>query len=139
MNQIVRDVMRTPAKTLNSTDTVIQAANLMRDNDIGDVIVLDNNHLAGILTDRDIVVRALAEGRDATRTTVGEICSRVLTTIAPEDSVGQAVRLMRDKALRRLPVEHEGRVLGIVTLGDIAVARDHKSALAEISAAPPNV
>jgi len=71
--------------------------------------------------------------------TLGEICSRELTTIPPTASVGDAVRLIRDKAIRRLPVvEEDGEVVGIVSLGDIAVARDRKSALGDISAAPPN-
>ena len=109
------------------------------DNDIGDVVVLDNGRLFGIVTDRDIVVRALAAGCDPNRTSVGEICSRALVTLAPEDSTGQAVRVMRERAIRRLPIEDGGRVVGIVTLGDVGVAADRRSALADISAAPPNV
>jgi len=118
----------------------MEAAQLMRGNDIGDVIVLEGDRLCGILTDRDIVVRALAEGADPERATVGDICSRELTTIEPSASVGQAVRLMREKAIRRLPVTDEsGHVIGIVSIGDVAVERDRRSALADISAAPPNV
>jgi CBS domain-containing protein len=71
---------------------------------------------------------------------VGEICSRDLTTIEPTASVEQAVRLMREKALRRLPVvDKSGDVVGIVSIGDVAVERDPRSALADISAAPPNL
>ena len=84
--------------------------------------------------------RALAEGADPNTTAVGDICSRELTTLKPTDSVGQAVRLMREKAVRRLPVvEDTGWVVGIVSIGDLAVDRDRRSALADISAAPPNV
>jgi len=117
----------------------MDAAQIMRGNDIGDVIVLEDDRLFGILTDRDIVVRALAEGADPETTPVGEICSRDLATIEPTASVGQAVRLMREKAIRRLPVvDRSGYVLGIVSIGDVAVERDRHSALADISAAPPN-
>jgi CBS domain-containing protein len=111
----------------------------MREHDIGDVVVLEDRRLGGILTDRDIVVRALAEGRDPEKTKVGDICSRDLTTVSPTDSVGYAVRLMRAKAIRRLPVVEEGQVVGIVSLGDMAIEKDRRSVLGEISAAPPNV
>jgi CBS domain-containing protein len=80
----------------------------------------------------------LAEGRDPARTTVGEICSRELTTLGPSDSVHDAVTIMRDKAIRRLPVVDGGRPVGIVSLGDLAVERDPESVLGGISAAPPN-
>ena len=139
MKQNIREVMTRNPKALTPNATIMEAACAMRDNDIGDVVVLDNGRLCGILTDRDIVVRALAAGCDPNRTSVGEICSRALVTLAPEDSTGQAVRVMREHAIRRLPVEDGGRVVGIVTLGDVAVDADRRSALADISAAPPNV
>ncbi len=94
--------------------------------------------IQGILTDRDIVVRALAEGRDPARTTVGEICSRELTTLCPDDAIGDAEKIMRDQAIRRLPVVEEGRPVGIVSLGDLAVEKNPESTLGGISAAPPN-
>jgi CBS domain-containing protein len=101
-------------------------------------VIVEKGQIQGILTDRDIVVRGLAEGRDPARTTVGEICSRELTVLSPTDSVGDAVKVMRDKAIRRLPVVEGGRPVGIVSLGDLAVERDPESALGGISAAPPN-
>jgi len=139
MKQNIGEVMTPNPKTLAQSATIMEAACAMRDNDIGDVVVLDNGRLCGILTDRDIVVRALAAGCDPNRTSVGEICSRALVTLAPEDSTGQAVRVMREHAIRRLPIEDRGRVVGIVSLGDVAVDADRRSALADISAAPPNV
>jgi CBS domain-containing protein len=140
MNQTVRDVMTPNPCVISPTASVLEAAQMMRGNDIGDVIVLEEERLFGILTDRDIVIRALAEGADPETTPVGSICSRELTTIEPEASVGQAVRLMRDKAIRRLPVvDDAGFVMGIVSIGDVAVERDRASALGDISAAPPNV
>ena len=84
------------------------------------------------------MVRVLAEGSDPATVRVGQVCSRELTTIPPTASVGDAVRLIREKAIRRLPVVEEGEVVGIVSMGDIAVARDRKSALGDVSAAPPN-
>jgi CBS domain-containing protein len=140
MNDNIRDVMTDTPCALNAAASVAVAARAMRENDIGDIIVLDGDRLFGILTDRDIVVRVLAEDKDPTTTAVGEICSRALTTVQSTDSVGSAVRLMREKALRRLPVvDDNGAVVGIVSLGDVAVERDRRSALADISAAPPNV
>ncbi len=139
MNQSIRDVMTPNPCAISPTTSVLEAAQIMRGNDIGDVIVLKDDRLFGILTDRDIVVRALAEGADPETTPVGEICSRELTTIEPSASVGEAVRLMRDKAIRRLPVvDNDGFVMGIVSIGDVAVERDRRSALGDISAAPPN-
>ncbi len=140
MDQSIRDVMTPNPCAIQASASVMEAAQLMRGNDIGDVIVLEGERLCGILTDRDIVVRALAEGMDPETATVGDICSRELTTIEPSASVGQAVRIMRDKAIRRLPVADEtSHVIGIVSIGDVAVERDRRSALADISAAPPNV
>ena len=139
MKVSIREVMTPNPKTVAQSATIMEAACAMRDNDIGDVVVVENGRLCGILTDRDIVVRALAGGCDPNRTSVGEICSRSLVTLAPDDTTGQAVRVMREHAIRRLPVEENGQVVGIVTLGDVALDADRRSALAEISAAPPNV
>jgi CBS domain-containing protein len=140
MNDNIRDVMTDSPCAVNVTASITVAARAMRENDIGDIIVLDGDRLYGILTDRDIVVRGLADDKDPRTTAVGEICSREVTTVEPTDSVGSAVRLMRERALRRLPVVDErGTVVGIVSLGDLAVERDPRSALADISAAPPNV
>jgi CBS domain-containing protein len=138
MAHYLRDIMTQKPLTLQTSDTITAAARTMRDGNIGDVVVLENGRIRGILTDRDIVVRALAEGMDPSRTTVGEICSKELTTLAPTDSVEQAVSIMRDRAIRRLPVVEEGHPVGIVSLGDLAVARDPDSVLGGISAAPPN-
>jgi len=138
-SQSVRDIMTPEPEALEATATVMHAAELMRERGIGDVVVLEDDRLYGILTDRDIVVRVLAERRDPGAVTVGEVCSRDLTTISPTASLADAVRLIREKAIRRLPVvADDGMVVGIVSLGDIAAARDRKSALGDISAAAPN-
>jgi CBS domain-containing protein len=139
MPQRLHDVMTPNPVALPGSASVHEAARTMRDQDIGDVIVVENHQVCGIVTDRDIVVRTVAEARDPAITTLADICSHVLTTVAPTDSVEQAVQLMREKAIRRLPVVEDGRPVGIVSLGDLAVERDPDSALGEISAAPPNV
>jgi len=133
------DAMTPNPRTVESTATLVDAARVMRENDIGDVIVLEADRLCGILTDRDIVIRGVAEGRDPAATRTGDVCSRDVETLRPTDSVAEAVTRMREMAIRRLPVVGEdGAVLGIVSLGDLAVRNDPDSALGEISAAPPN-
>jgi CBS domain-containing protein len=139
MGKEIRDVMTPSPKTMAATASAMDAARSMRENDIGDVIVLEDQRLLGILTDRDIVIRAVAQGRDPAKTSVRDICSRDIAVLSPTDSIAQAVGVMREKALRRLPVvEKDGRVIGIVSLGDLAVEQDRRSVLGEISAAPPN-
>jgi CBS domain-containing protein len=138
MAQNIRSVMTPNPNTLSKTATVAEAARAMRDANIGDIIVLDGERTCGILTDRDIVVRAVAEGRDLATTKVADICSQELITMSPTDSVEDAVRLMRDKAIRRLPVIEGGKPVGVVSIGDLAVSQDPHSALGHISAAPAN-
>ena len=124
---------------LPQTATVFDAAQKMRDASIGNVVVLNGQKVCGIVTDRDIVVRAIATDRDPRSTKLADICSRELTTLSPEDNVETAVRLMREHAVRRLPVVKDDRPVGILTLGDLAIEEDSESALADVSAAPPNV
>lgn len=134
----VRDVMSPSPCTLPPASSLQEAARLMRDHDIGPVIVVNaDGSLRGIVTDRDIVVRAVAEGREPT-TTLAEICSEELAVVSPDDDAEAAIRLMRERAVRRLPVVEDERPVGIVAIGDLAVTRDPGSTLAEISAAPPN-
>jgi CBS domain-containing protein len=127
--------------TMIESDSVLDAARMMREEDIGDVIVLDDTsaRVKGIATDRDVVVRAVAEGLDPAGTTLAAICTQELLTIAPNDPVDKAARFMRDRAVRRLPVvEEDGRPVGVVSIGDLAIELDRRSALAEISLAPAN-
>jgi CBS domain-containing protein len=138
MAQIVEEIMTTNPRTVNVDDTVLQAAQLMRDNDIGDVIVVDDGQVTGILTDRDVVVRALAEGRDPESTTVSEIATTGVQAIDPDASEDDALRTMREHDIRRLPVVKNGRPVGIISLGDLAVEREPDSTLADISAAAPD-
>jgi CBS domain-containing protein len=138
MAPTVRDVMTANPVTLPAQAPVLDAAKKMREADIGDVIVLDGDTICGLVTDRDIVVRVLAEGRDPIGTQLAEVCSRDLVTVAPDDDLTAAGDLMRERAVRRIPVVEGDRVVGIVSIGDLAIERDPESALANISAAPPN-
>ncbi|HWM87293.1 MAG TPA: CBS domain-containing protein [Kofleriaceae bacterium] len=114
-------------------------ARIMKEKDIGDVLVVERGgRLCGIVTDRDLVVRAVAAGRDLESTRAGDICSDQLFTLEPSSMVDQAVGLMREHAVRRVPVVDKGMPVGIVTMGDLARALDPSSALADVSAAPPS-
>jgi CBS domain-containing protein len=136
--QKVREVMTPKPVTLDAGSPVIEAARLMKQSDIGDVIVLDSGKVCGVVTDRDIVVRVVSEGKDASSTKLADICSRDLVSISPDDALDEAIRLMRERAIRRLPVIEKGKPVGIVSIGDLAMERDADSALADISAAPGN-
>jgi CBS domain-containing protein len=138
MAQNIRDVMTAHPVTLPATSSLVDAALAMRDFNVGDVIVLEDGQICGIITDRDIVVRAIANGNYPATTKLGEICSRELTTLSPTDTVDDAVRLMREKAIRQLPVVENGQPVGIVSLGDLVIDRDRHSVLGDISAALPN-
>jgi CBS domain-containing protein len=134
----IREIMTPNPVTCDATTTIADAARRMRDDDIGDVLVTKDGALCGILTDRDLVVRSIADGDDPTTTPIGDICTRELAMLKPDDTVQDAIRMMSEHALRRLPVCDDGRVLGIVSLGDLAVEREPDSVLGDISAAPPS-
>jgi CBS domain-containing protein len=138
MTQKIREVMSSDPVTVQATTPIVQVAKTMRDEGIGDVIVMTDGKLCGIVTDRDVTVRATAEGRDPKSTPVSEICSQEIVSLSPDDRVERAVELMRERSVRRLPVVEGGRPVGVVTMGDLAIERDEKSALAQISAAAPN-
>jgi CBS domain-containing protein len=136
--QQVKEVMTERPVTLDRAASLAEAAQLMRDRDIGDVIVVEGQDVAGIVTDRDIVIRGVADGADPNRTRVGEVVSGELASVGPDDPVEQAITVMREKAIRRIPVLEGGNLVGIVSLGDLAVERDQSSVLADISEEPPN-
>jgi CBS domain-containing protein len=134
----VQDLMTANPLTVGADDSIVDAARTMRDREIGNVIVQDSERVRGILTDRDIAIRAVADGRDPNRTTAGEIASTDLALIRPDADQAEAVRMMEDRAVRRLVVVDGTTAVGIVTMGDLAIARDPDSALAHVSAAPAN-
>ena len=137
MATLVRDVMTKDPVTCPADTAVTDAARLMRDRDIGAVLVTDGEALKGIVTDRDIVVRCVAAGK-ADQAKLGDACSASMTTVSPDMSAEDAARVMAEQAVRRLPVVDNGRPVGVVSLGDLAVERDPGSVLGGISAAPPN-
>jgi CBS domain-containing protein len=138
MARTVEEIMTRDPRTVNAGDPVVEAARIMSDGDIGDVIVVDDGTVAGIVTDRDIVVRGVAEGREPDSTPVGEVCTTGIEALEPGATVDDALRKMREADIRRLPVVEGGRLVGIVSLGDLAVEREPDSILADISAASPD-
>src|SRR5690606_8614873 len=112
----VRDVMTAEPVTLDAASPIRRAAALMKERDVGDVLVTEDGELHGILTDRDIVVRALATGRDLDGA-IGEICTTSPVTVGPEDALDAARDRMRKRAVRRIPVvDEENQPVGIVSL-----------------------
>jgi CBS domain-containing protein len=138
MPQSIREVMTPNPVTIPADMSAADAARLMRDRDIGDVLVMNQDRVMGIITDRDIVVRAVAAGQDPANVKVGDICSKELHTVEHTATVEEVIKLMREKAVRRVPVMDAVRPVGIVAIGDLAIERDRESALGDISAAPPN-
>lgn len=139
MSEQVSAVMTSDPVCVGTDATVVDAARAMRDSDVGDVLVTDGDgSIVGIVTDRDIAVRAVADGTDPSTAHISEVCSSDVKTLSPDQSVDDAIALMGDRALRRVPVVEDGRPVGIVSLGDLAIDRDRESVLGQVSAAAPN-
>jgi len=138
MVQAVGEIMTKAPLSLSTENTVRDAARYMRELNVGAIVVHRQGEVCGIVTDRDIVVRCLARDGNCDETPLREICSRELVALHPDDDVDYAVRLMRDKAIRRIPVVKNGKAVGILSLGDLALERDPYSTLGAISAASPN-
>jgi CBS domain-containing protein len=138
MSEQVKDVMTSDPITVAAGDSVVVAARRMKEAAVGSMIVMDGDRIHGIVTDRDIAMRVVAEGSDPAQTRVQEITSDNPVTLEPESSVDDAIRVMSDRAIRRLPVVEDGRPVGIVSLGDLAIDRDPGSVLGEISSAAPD-
>lgn len=124
--------------TVRPDASLVEAAQLMRAQDIGDVLVAADGRLIGVLTDRDITLRAVADGVDPLTVSAQAVCTPHPVVVGPDDAVSVAVTLMRDHAVRRLPVLEDGHPVGMVSLGDLAVSQDPRSALADISRAEPD-
>lgn len=125
--------------TLDGSAPISEAAKQMFSADIGAVLVEENGKVCGIVTDRDIVIRAVAQGRDVEQTQLSAICSTDLTMVSPDDPLERAVDVMREKAIRRVLVaDSQNQALGILSLGDVASERDSGAVLGQISTAAPN-
>ncbi|MEU3310830.1 CBS domain-containing protein [Nocardiopsis sp. NPDC055551] len=134
----ITEIMNPSVRTVTPDTTLREAAEIMRDEDVGDVVVTSSGRLHGMLTDRDVVVRCVAEGGDPATVRVGDVCSTEIVTVPRQSSVKDAVHTMRTATVRRLPVVDDDEVVGVVTMGDLAQAVDERSALADVSQAPPN-
>ena len=125
MGKSIREIMTSNPSTVQADATVVDAARVMRDDDTGIVPIVENERLVATVTDRDIAVRLVAEGRDAESANVREIASTDLVTIDPQQDLDEALRLMAQHQVRRLPVvEEDGRLVGIIAQADVARESD---------------
>jgi CBS domain-containing protein len=139
MPQKIREIMTPNPVMLNVNATVSEAARAMRDRDIGYLLVTDaSDRLCGVVTDRDLVVRSLADGKDPRSTKLQEVCSEAITELTPDDTVDNAIKLMAKKHIRRIPIMEGTRPVGVLALGDLALERDPDSVLSSISSGAPN-
>jgi CBS domain-containing protein len=121
MAESIRDVMTKNPRSVESGASATEAARIMRDEDVGIVPIVEGDRLVGTITDRDIAIRVAADGKDPGSVTVGEIASRELVTIDPQQDLDEALRLMAQHQVRRLPVvEEDGKLVGIVAQADVA-------------------
>lgn len=136
MAEKIRELMTANPVMLDASSVVIEAARKMRDKGIGDVLVQKSGSLCGIVTDRDLVVRCLAEGANPEKQTLGDICTSEVSTLDVNASAEEAIEMMKERAVRRIPVMEAGEAIGIISLGDLAEERDPDSVLGRISTAP---
>jgi len=121
MAKTIRDLMTNNPCAIDADKPVAYAAKMMRDEDVGLAPIVEGDKLIGTLTDRDIAIRVVAEGKDPQATTVREVASTKLVTVDPEQNLDEALRLMATNQVRRLPVvEEDGRLAGVVAQADVA-------------------
>ena len=126
-----REIMTSNVQTANRTTTLREIAALMRDGDVGVMPVVENGRLVGIVTDRDIVVRAIAEGKNID-TPVGDVMTTEIYSVKPDDFAFEAIRLMGDRQVRRIPVVSEtGELAGIIAMADVALEMEDEREIAE--------
>ena len=126
MAKTVRDVMTPGVRTVSPSQSLAEVAEVMKGEDVGSVPVVDAGRLAGIVTDRDIVTRAVAERRDPQSVKVDEVASRQLVTVEPEQALDEALALMARHQVRRLPVVESGRLVGMLAQADLAIEAKEK-------------
>jgi CBS domain-containing protein len=121
MGKTIRDLMTSNPCSIDADKPVAYAAKMMRDEDVGLAPIVEGNKLIGTLTDRDIAIRVVAEGKDPQSTTVREVATTKLVTIDPDQDLDEALRLMAKNQVRRLPVvEEDGKLAGVVAQADVA-------------------
>ena len=133
----VREIMSAAPVCMAPGESVSDAARAMRQHGVGTVLLLTDGRLSGLVTERDITVRVLAENRDPRTTRIGDICGE-LVVLDPDDDLARAAWLVRDRAVRRIPVLRDGTPVGVVSVGDLALEKDAASVLSGVSSAPPN-
>jgi CBS domain-containing protein len=121
MTTKVRDIMGPAPVSMAATAPVSAAARAMKERGTGTVLIVARGRLSGLVTDRDIAIRVLADGRDPATTKLGDICSTELAVLGPDDDVDQAAKLVRERAVRRIPVVDGGVPVGVVSIGDLAL------------------
>ena len=125
MGQSIKDIMTSDPCTIDAGKSVAYAAKMMRDEDVGVAPIVEGDKLIGVLTDRDIATRVVAEGKDPQQTTVREVASKDVVTVDPQQELDEALRLMAQHQVRRLPVvEEDGRLVGVVAQADVAREAD---------------
>jgi CBS domain-containing protein len=126
MAKSVHDAMTEDPRSIDQSASVVEAARLMRAEDIGSLPITDGDKLVGMITDRDITTRVVADAADPQMTSVGDVYSRDLISVEPDEDLEDALRLMARHQVRRLPVVENGRLVGIVAQADIALREDEK-------------
>ncbi len=125
MGKIIRDVMTSNPCTIDADKDIAYAAKMLKDEDVGIAPIVEGDQLIGVLTDRDIAIKVVAEGKDPKSTTVREIASTNVVTIDPQQDLDEALRLMAQHKVRRLPVvEEDGKLVGILAQADVALTAD---------------
>jgi CBS domain-containing protein len=122
----IREVMTENPTTCEPSSTIVDCAKVMAKEDVGPIPIVEGNRVVGLVTDRDIVVRAVAEGRDVKQTTVGDIASTNLITVSADDDFSRALELMAQHQVRRLPVVEGDRLVGIIAQADVARAAEEE-------------
>ena len=138
MAKTVRDVMTKDPVSMSSDVSVVEAAKAMSDFRIGSVVVMEKDQPCGIVTDRDITVRAVATGSDPSRTRLADICTHDLASVRPEQSVGDAIQMMKSHDVKRVVVMTGGKLEGIVSLGDLTARGEGEDVQRDLSRAEPN-
>ena len=128
MAKSVRDAMTEDPRSIGASASVVEAARLMREEHIGSLPITEDEQLVGMITDRDIATRVVAEAADPKMTSVGDVVSRDLISVEPDEDLEEAVQLMASHQVRRLPVVENGRLVGIVAQADIALKDNEKTA-----------
>lgn len=126
MAKSIRDTMTVDPRSITPNDQIVEAARLMRDENVGSLPVSDEGRLVGMLTDRDIAVRVVAEGKRPEATTVGEVFSRNPVAARPDQDLDEALQLMAQHQVRRLPVVEDDRLVGILAQADVALEEKEK-------------